>query len=69
LNDVYELIGEELTVAGTAIGWVNDGATYIDFGMYAGDTILMLNVEPDGAIILTFSGLVNIHDKKILKEK
>lgn len=70
LNDVYELIGEkELTKAGTAIGWVNDGSTYIDFGMYAGDVIKMLVVEPDGSIILTFNGLVNILEKNILKEK
>lgn len=65
LNEVYQMLDIEETKAGIIAGWVDDGLTHVDFGIYDGtftDKRRFVNgLEP--VIILDFNCTTNILEK------
>ena len=61
LNDVYEMLGIQKSVAGQTVGWVYNkenpkGDNYIDFGIYSGDEGSRLFVNGyENSILLDFN--------------
>lgn len=62
LNDVYDSLGFDRSVAGTIVGWVRngDGDNYIDFGIFeALNSRFVNNLEPAVWLDFNVDGVVN----------
>lgn len=58
LNDVYERLGMQKTIAGQVVGWVYDeknpiGDNYVEFELFEGDDYIVIDFNVDGVILHT----------------
>lgn len=65
LNDVYDALGFNRTVAGCLVGWLRDGDGdgFIDFGLFDGQMAARFINGLEGSIILDFNVDGNIYQK------